>query len=57
MSGQTTRAQELSRGAWEQFLGDKGVKAGSMSDAALPPFWLWMKETFGIDPRVDTAVH
>jgi spermidine synthase len=57
MSGQTTRAQELSRGAWEQFLGDRGVKAGSMSDAVLPPFWLWMKETFGIDPRVDTAVH
>ena len=56
MSGQTTRAQELSRGAWEQFLGDKGVKAGFMSDAALPPFWLWTKETFGIDPRV-AAVH
>jgi len=52
MSGQTAEAQELIRGPWEQSLRDKGVSAGAMSDAALPPFWVWMKETFGVDPRL-----
>jgi hypothetical protein len=49
MSGQTLQAQELIRGPWEQSLRDRGVAAGS-PEAALPPFWLWMKETFGVDP-------
>ena len=52
MSGQTDLAQELIRGPWEQSLRDRGVSAGSPSEPALPPFWLWIKETFGIDPRV-----
>ncbi len=51
MSGQTAEAQELIRGPWEQSLRDRGVSAAAMADAALPPFWVWMKETFGIDPR------
>jgi len=51
MSGQTALAQELIRGPWEQSLRDRGVSAGSPSEPALPPFWLWMKETFGVDPR------
>ena len=51
MSGQTREAQEVIRGPWEQSLRDRGVSAGSASEPALPPFWIWMKATFGIDPR------
>ena len=43
MSGQIRLAQELIRGVWVQSLGD---------NAPLPPFWSWMKATFGIDPRI-----
>lgn len=50
MSGQTARAQELIRGPWEQSLRDRSVGADSPSEPALPSFWLWMKDTFGVDP-------
>jgi spermidine synthase len=56
MAGQTREAQDLTRAPWEQSLRDRGLDANSAAHAALPPFWLWMKETFGIDPRVDAAV-
>ena len=46
MSGLIEEAQELMRAAWTQSLQDRGV-----SDAPLPPFWMWMKDTFGVDPR------
>lgn len=46
MSGLIEEAQELMRAAWAQSLRDRGV-----SDAPLPPFWMWMKDTFGVDPR------
>ena len=46
MSGLIEEAQELMRAAWTQSLQDRGV-----SDAPLPPFWIWMKDTFGVDPR------
>jgi hypothetical protein len=39
MSGQRAKAQALSRDAF--------VASGVSS---LPPIWIWMKETFGIDP-------
>jgi spermidine synthase len=42
MSGQIALAHEVIREAWVQSHGD---------DAPLPPFWTWMKATFGIDPR------
>ena len=52
MSGQTALAQELIRGPWEQSLRDRAASAGSPLEPVLPPFWLWMKETFGVDPRL-----
>ena len=40
MSGQRARAQALS--------GEAFAASGATS---LPPLWIWMKETFGIDPQ------
>jgi spermidine synthase len=51
MAGQTDEAQELIRGPWEQSLTAQGLDARSAAHVALPPFWAWMRETFGIDPR------
>jgi len=51
MSGQTRQAEDLTREPFAQFLRAQGVSAGSVRQASLPPFWLWMKNTFGIDPR------
>ncbi len=42
MSGQVGEAQKLASEAWES--------AGLAKDSTLAPFWVWMKETFGIDP-------
>jgi spermidine synthase len=51
MAGQTRRAQEIVRAPWEQSVRERGEDPESMADAPLPPFWVWMKDTFGIDPR------
>jgi spermidine synthase len=50
MSGETRRAEDLIREPFAQFLRANGVSADP-KQASLPPFWLWMKNTFGIDPR------
>jgi hypothetical protein len=52
MAGQCGLVQTLIREPWMQSLRDRGVSPASMANAPLPPFWMWMKETFGIDPRV-----
>ena len=51
MAGETRRAEELTKAPFAQFLRASGVSADSVKQASLPPFWLWMKNTFGIDPR------
>ena len=51
MAGQTREAQALIRGPWEESLRQRGLDAASAAHETLPPFWVWMKETFGIDPR------
>lgn len=51
MSGQTRQAEELTKEPFAQSLRASGVSADSARQAPLPPFWLWMKNTFGIDPR------
>jgi spermidine synthase len=51
MSGQTAEAQRQIRGPWLESLRQQGLDAESAGRSALPPYWVWMKETFGIDPR------
>ena len=53
MSGQIARAQEVTRGAWEASIRAQGLDPDGARGTALPPFWIWMKDTFGIDPRVE----
>jgi spermidine synthase len=47
MSGQTGEAQRLAQESISQFLAQRKLSAEAIQ---LPPFWLWMKKTFGIDP-------
>jgi spermidine synthase len=49
MAGQKRRAEELIREPWAQFLREKGVSTQSAGEALLPPVWLWMKNTCGLD--------
>jgi spermidine synthase len=49
MSGQTRQAEDLTREPFAQFLRATG-QSGAVPDASLPPYWRWMKKTFGIDP-------
>ena len=51
MSGQCGLAQERIRAPWLQALEDQGIAADAGRNAPLPPFWTWMNDTFGIDPR------
>jgi spermidine synthase len=51
MAGETRQAEALTKAPFAQFLRASGVSAESAKQASLPPFWLWMKNTFGIDPR------
>jgi hypothetical protein len=55
MSGQTAEAQQQIRGPWLESLRQQGLDAQSAARAELPPYWAWMKATFGIDPRTDAA--
>jgi hypothetical protein len=50
MSGQTRLAQELAQKQMASLLNTKGLTGASLKEANLPPYWLWMKKTFGIDP-------
>jgi hypothetical protein len=45
MSGQTYQAQRLVRSAQ--------IATGKGAPDAPPPFWIWMKKTFGLDVIVD----
>jgi hypothetical protein len=50
MSGQTDQAQHLAQVRLAQLLKEKNLTAGSIKETDLPPFWGWMKKTFGINP-------
>jgi spermidine synthase len=50
MAGRTVQAQHDAQERLTQLLGAKGLTAESLKKVALPPFWLWIKTTFGIDP-------
>jgi len=52
MSGQIDQAQKLAQERLAQFqMSTKNEGEKSPVAVSLPPFWLWMKKTFGIDPR------
>jgi predicted membrane-bound spermidine synthase len=55
MAGECDRVQTLIREPWLQSLRERGIKPEAMANSPLPPFWTWMKETFGIDPRLTGA--
>ena len=57
MAGQTRQAQRLAQERFAQILGAKGMTIGSMKETDLPPFWLWMKKTFEIDPLQAPEFH
>jgi len=50
MAGKTAQAQHVAHEQLVRLLAAKGVTVESLNEAGLPPFWLWMKKTFGIDP-------
>jgi len=50
MAGQTRRAQQLAEEYLAQLLKTRGMDVKSGGPVRLEPFWLWMKQTFGIDP-------
>ena len=51
MAGQTLGGAGSDPRAVEESLRQRGLDAASAAHETLPPFWVWMKETFGIDPR------
>jgi spermidine synthase len=55
MSGQTDQAQQLTEERFAQFLSKKGLTSATLNETSLPPFWIWMKKTFGIDPLMSTG--
>ena len=55
MAGQTDQAQRLAQEQYPQILREKGFAAASMNDTSLPPPWIWMKKTFGIDPFANAS--
>jgi len=56
MSGQRQLAQQMAYERLTQILSAKGLKVESLKETDLPPFWLWMKKTFRIDPRLSTRI-
>jgi hypothetical protein len=57
MSGRIDQAQKMAQERFSQLLMTaKGPAVKSPGEIPLPPFWQWMKETFGIDPRVTAPV-
>jgi spermidine synthase len=57
MSGQIAQAESLAKERFAQLLMTaKEVPVNSAAEIPLPPFWEWMKKTFGIDPRVGAPI-
>ena len=55
MSGQRAEAQRQIRGPWLESMRQQGLDAEAAARSALPAYWAWMKETFGIDPRTSMS--
>jgi spermidine synthase len=50
MAGRTEQAQQLAQERLAQTISASGQTVGTFTKTGLPPFWSWMKKTFGIDP-------
>jgi hypothetical protein len=53
MGEQVDQARVLARAAFAQALKDQGLDPAATRQVSLPPFWEWLRLTFGIDPRVN----
>lgn len=53
MSGQVLEAQRVAHVRMLQHLRAKGLTIGAARNARMQPFWVWMKQAFGIDPLSD----
>jgi hypothetical protein len=51
MSGRLDEARAAIREPWEQSLRDRGIPAAKAALTPLPPYWDWIRATFGVDPR------
>ena len=51
MAGRIDEAARLARARDAENLRRQGLAPGSLDDAALPPFWAWMTQTFGFRLR------
>jgi hypothetical protein len=57
MSGQIGQAQRLAQERFAQLLmRAKEPPVKSAAEIPLPPFWMWMQKTFGIDPRAGVTL-
>lgn len=56
MSGQADQAQHLAQERLTENLDTGGLTPGSLNDASVSRFWLWIKKTFGIDPLTSVRV-
>ncbi|HUK55351.1 MAG TPA: spermidine synthase [Nitrospiria bacterium] len=57
MSGQIDQAQRLTQERFAQLLTTaKDIPVKSAEEIPLPSFWMWMKQTFGIDPRTGAPI-
>ncbi|HUJ78880.1 MAG TPA: hypothetical protein VLY45_01040, partial [Nitrospiria bacterium] len=50
MAGRTDQARQVAQARLARLITAKGLKVGVLTEADLPPFWAWIKKTFGIDP-------
>jgi hypothetical protein len=50
MAGAFAEAQRLAQERFGAIVRQQGVPPSALSDSSLPPDWLWLKQTFGIDP-------
>jgi spermidine synthase len=50
MAGRTEQAQQLAQERLAQIISTSSLNVRTLTKTNLPPFWTWMKKTFGIDP-------
>jgi hypothetical protein len=51
MAERLDEARALASAAFRQALAQQGIAREAARQVSLPPFWEWLRRTFGIDPR------